>query len=53
MAYTARVRHETRPQVRQDGRDMFQAQRDAAAADRRDESEYNLDKIAYAREYFI
>ena len=27
--YAARVRHETRPEVRLEGREMFQAQRDA------------------------
>ena len=32
---TARVRYETRPEVRAEGREMFQAQRDAAAAESR------------------
>ena len=31
--YTAKVRYETRPELRQEGRDMFQAQREAAVAE--------------------
>lgn len=51
--HTARVRHETRPAVRQEGRDMFQAQRDAIAATVAETSLENQDKIAWQREQFV
>ena len=38
-AYTARVRYETRPDVRKEGRDMFQAQRDALVAAEKQQQE--------------
>ena len=52
-AQTAKVRHETRPEVRQEGRDMFQRQRDTAAATVADATAENLDRIAFAREQFV
>jgi len=46
---TARVRHETRREVRQEGRDMFQEQRDAAFRDGKELQQRNREAVAEAK----
>jgi hypothetical protein len=48
-AHTTMVRHDTRPQVRQEGRDMFQAQRTAAGIVERERQESDRRKVETER----
>ena len=52
-AYTARVRYETRPDVRKEGRDMFQAQRDALVAAEKQQQVYDAWKIDRQRARYL
>lgn len=52
-AYTARVRYETRPEVRQQGREMFQAQRNATVAQEKRQQEANSQAIDEARRRYL
>ena len=51
--YTARVRYETRPEVRQESSDLFQAQRNAAAEAARMKQERERAEVAEARERYM
>ena len=50
---TERVRYETRPALRQEGREMFQAQRDALAAETRNMAEIQKEERMLAKEQFL
>jgi len=51
--YAAQVRYETRPEVRQEGRDMFQAQRNATTASVKRMQEENASKIAQQKQAYL
>ena len=51
--YTERVRYETRPEVRKEGKDLFQAQRDAIAAEAREKLEEERRQMAVQRERYM
>jgi len=50
---TAMVRHATRPEVRQEGRVMFQAQRDAIVAAEKEKQEIDFVKIQEAKQKYL
>jgi len=52
-AFTARVRHETRPAVRQEGRNMFQMQRDAIVAGERARQKHDRRQIESTKKQFL
>jgi len=51
--YAAQVRYETRPEVRQEGRDMFQAQRNATTLEVKRMQEENASKIAVQKQAYL
>ncbi len=51
--YAAQVRYETRPEVRQEGREMFQAQRNATTAEVKRMQEENASKIAKQKQAYL
>ena len=51
--FAAQVRYETRPEVRQEGREMFQAQRNASTAQVKEATGANSKKIAAQKEAYL